>query len=105
MNAPDLLKPHIGDLTLDELREALAGLGEPGYRAAQVFDWLYHKHADNFEAMSNLPKAFRGKLAGAFRIGGLELFAIARSKDGTEKRLFRLDFDCANCRMTLRLGK
>ncbi len=90
MNASDPLKPHIGDLTLDELRGALAGLGEPGYRAAQVFDWLYHKHTDRFEAMSNLPKAFRDKLAGAFRIGGLELFGVARSKDGTEKRLFRL---------------
>ena len=38
---------RVWDLTLDELREALAGLGEPGYRAGQVFDWLYHKHADN----------------------------------------------------------
>jgi 23S rRNA (adenine2503-C2)-methyltransferase len=90
VNVSDSPKPHIGDLTLDELRTALAGLGEPAYRAAQVFDWLYRKHADRFEAMSNLPKSFRDKLGAAFRIGGLELFGVARSKDGTEKRLFRL---------------
>lgn len=90
MKAEAPVKPHIGDLTLEELREALAGLGEPGYRADQVFGWLYKKAAAGFEAMSNLPKAFRDKLAGAFRIGPLELFGVARSKDGTEKRLFRL---------------
>jgi 23S rRNA (adenine2503-C2)-methyltransferase len=95
VNAEDSPKPHIGDLTLDELRAALTALGEPAYRAAQVFDWLYRRQADRFEAMSNLPKAFRDKLARAFRIGGLELFGVVRAKDGTEKRLFRLaDSSC-----------
>jgi 23S rRNA (adenine2503-C2)-methyltransferase len=83
-------KPHVGDLTLDELRAALAALGEPAYRADQVFGWLYKKGAPDFEAMSNLPKSVRVKLAGAFRIGALEVFGTARAKDRAEKRLFRL---------------
>ncbi len=83
-------KPHVGDLTLDELRSTLAALGEPAYRADQVFGWLYKKGAVDFEAMSNLPKAFRAKLAGAFRCGPLEVFGVARAKDRTEKHLFRL---------------
>jgi 23S rRNA (adenine2503-C2)-methyltransferase len=83
-------KPHVGDLTLDELRSALAALGEPAYRADQVFGWLTKKGAAGFEAMTNLPKAFRAKLDGAFRSGGLELTGVSRSKDRTEKHLFRL---------------
>jgi len=83
-------KPHLGDLTLDELRAALAALGEPAYRADQVFGWFYKRGVADIEAMGNLPKAFRAKLAGAFRSGPLEVFGTARAKDRTEKHIFRL---------------
>jgi 23S rRNA (adenine2503-C2)-methyltransferase len=78
------------DLTLAELRAELAAMGEPPFRAGQVFDWLYKKGAASFDRMTNLPAAFREKLAAAFTIGGLELVDLRRAKDGAEKYLFRL---------------
>ncbi|MYD11722.1 MAG: 23S rRNA (adenine(2503)-C(2))-methyltransferase RlmN [Chloroflexi bacterium] len=77
-------------LTLDELAELLAELGEPRFRARQIWDWMYAKRVGNFEAMTNLPRHTRRKLGEATRLGELEMAARRQSKDGTEKRLYRL---------------
>jgi 23S rRNA (adenine2503-C2)-methyltransferase len=81
---------NIGDLTLEELRGELAAMGEKPFRAAQVFDWLYHKKATDFASFTSLSKELRGKLAARFTIGRLELADRMHSKDGTVKFLFRL---------------
>jgi 23S rRNA (adenine2503-C2)-methyltransferase len=78
------------DLPLDELKARLAVLGEPAFRARQIFDWVYKKGAASFDQMTNLPPALRERLAGVFSVGGLELADVRRAKDGTEKYLFRL---------------
>ena len=77
-------------LTAAELAELLAEHGEPGFRARQIWDWLYEQRVDSFEAMTNLPRPTRLKLSEAARLGELEMAAQRRSKDGTEKRLYRL---------------
>ena len=52
----------IQSLTLAEVEERLAALGEPKYRAGQVMHWLYEKRAKSFDAMSDLPSALRRHL-------------------------------------------
>ncbi len=77
------------DLSTAEWREALSALGEPAFRAGQVYSWL-HKGAD-FSEMGNLPKALREKLAGRYDARGVvirEKFVSAI--DGTVKFLFAL---------------
>jgi len=81
---------NITDLTLAELKIVIEGLGEPEFRAKQIFDWIYKKGAASFDRMTNLPPAFREKLAAVFSIERFELLDLRRSKDGTEKYLFRL---------------
>lgn len=83
-------QPFIYDYTLEQLRAWLAERGEPGYRADQLYDWLYVKRVDRFEAMSNLPKALREKLAASFRFVPLTEADRLTSADGTVKLLFRL---------------
>jgi len=78
------------DFTLDELKAELTALGEPAFRAKQIFDWIYKKGVSEFERMTNLPGPFQEKLAATFALAGLELTDVRRSKDGTEKYLFRL---------------
>ncbi len=80
----------ITDLSLAELKIALEGMDEPAFRATQVFDWIYKKGAVSFDRMTNLSPELRAKLAAVFSIGRLELADLRRSKDGTEKYLFRL---------------
>lgn len=62
-------------------------LGQPRYRAGQVFEWLA-RGADSFDEMTNLPAGLRVELADRLPISTLELKAEAESADGTEKALF-----------------
>ncbi|WP_119071794.1 23S rRNA (adenine(2503)-C(2))-methyltransferase RlmN [Aggregatilinea lenta] len=84
-------KPSIYDLSLAELTHALAGWGEPAFRARQVWEWLYQHKVDRFEAMANVPRALRDRLDAAYSVGTLLLVAEIKSSDGhTVKRLLEL---------------
>ena len=76
-------------MTRAELAQELSGLGEPAFRAKQVFSWL-HRGA-RFEEMTNLPKTLRERLASEYE---LYLPEVARkqvsARDGTVKYLWRL---------------
>ena len=89
------MKQDIKSMTLAELQEVFAALGEPGFRAKQVFTWL-HRGATSFDAMTNLSKPLREKLDGLFYITAPTVARKQISKlDGTIKYLWRLrDGNC-----------
>ena len=74
------------DLAL--LESTLAELGEPPYRARQVWEWTA-RGAPSYEAMTTLPKALRATLEEAVPFSTLEVVTERESKDGTIKTLFR----------------
>lgn len=79
------------DLQLYEMEELMARLGQPKFRAKQIFKWIY-KGVTDFDEMNNLPKDLRQLLAEQCDIGRLEVLQVQRSKhDGTRKYLFRLE--------------
>ncbi|TVY08747.1 23S rRNA (adenine(2503)-C(2))-methyltransferase RlmN [Paenibacillus cremeus] len=84
-------KPYVYDLTLEDWQEWVKGNGEAGFRAGQIFDWLYVKRVSSFDQMSNLPKSLREKLVGQFDFVTLTEVAHYRSQDGTVKFLFELN--------------
>ncbi|MCC6458256.1 MAG: 23S rRNA (adenine(2503)-C(2))-methyltransferase RlmN [Caldilineaceae bacterium] len=51
------------EMGLDELTEFVKGLGQPAYRARQIWEWIYQRYAADFEEMSNLPQNLRAQLA------------------------------------------
>ena len=72
------------------LREFAAQIGQPAYRGGQVARRLWVNPAPSFEAMTELPAAFRVQLEENFEIPRLAVLARQKSTDGTEKFLFRL---------------
>ena len=77
---------------LPELEEIMLSLGEQRYRARQLMLWLYHKRAKSFEEMTDLSKAFRGKLVETAYISQPELITKLKSHlDDTTKYLFQLE--------------
>lgn len=50
------------DMGLDELTETVKSLGQPAYRARQVWEWIYKRFAVDFDEMSNLPQSLRAQL-------------------------------------------
>ena len=89
------MKQDIKSMNLAELSQALQALGEPQFRAKQVFTWL-HKGARSFDEMTNLSKTLRQKLDSQYEITVPIIVRKQQSaKDGTIKYLWRLrDGNC-----------
>ncbi|MDF1646041.1 MAG: 23S rRNA (adenine(2503)-C(2))-methyltransferase RlmN [Legionellaceae bacterium] len=83
-------------LDLDEkgLRAFFEALGEKPYRAKQMMKWIHQEGCLSFDAMSNLSKALRAKLAETAEIQLPEVITCQTSSDGTRKWLIRLS--CGN---------
>ena len=75
-------------MDLRGLERELAERGEPDYRAEQVWEWAA-RGAASYAEMTNLPAPLREELTRAVPFSSLELEHTARSRDGTEKALFR----------------
>ncbi len=89
------LKADIASLTLSELQQQLKQMGQPAYRALQLFKWIHAHGAESFEHMSNLPQALRSELAAQYTLNRPFITATQLSKDGTAKHLMQLKD--ANC--------
>ncbi len=76
-------------LSRADLEAEIAALGEPAFRARQLWHWLYHRGATDFEAMTSLSKAFRARLATHFRVARPAIASAQISTDGTRKWLLR----------------
>ncbi len=58
---------------MEELTAHISGLGEPAFRAKQVYEWIWKKNAQTFEEMANIGKSLQEKLAAAYFIDGIKL--------------------------------
>ena len=84
-------KKDIASYSFEELQEEMLAIGEKGFRSRQIYSWIHEKLVDDFEEMTNLPKALRQKLEAAYEIRRVEMEKRQISKiDGTNKFLFCL---------------
>ena len=74
--------------TLDELKAIAIDNGLPAFAGKQMAVWLYDKHVDTIEEMTNISKSNREKLAQRYEIGAAKFIDAQYSKDGTIKYLF-----------------
>ena len=79
-------KPSLYDFTQKELTE----LVKPSFRAKQIYGWLYHQYAENFDKMKNIPKDMKEELAQKYCINPMKILKKEESSDGTIKYLFEL---------------
>ena len=89
------MKQDIKSMTLAEMTQALNDMGQPAFRAKQIYTWL-HKGVTDFEEMTNLSKELRAKLDETYYITAPKVARKQRSqKDGTVKYLWELgDGNC-----------
>ena len=83
MNA---LKPSLMDYTQNELQKLI----KPAFRVKQIYGWLYHNYASNYEDMKNIPKAMKEELAQKYLVNPLKIVNKEESSDGTIKYLLEL---------------
>ena len=87
--AADALSNLIG-MGRVEMAAALAEMGEPRFRADQLFQWVYNRGVSDFDAMTNMAKPLRAALAERFSISRPAISRDLDSIDGTHKWLIRL---------------
>lgn len=80
----------ISSYTLEKLTGFVTGLGQPAFRAKQLFSWLHEKRVQEFSAMTNLPKGLLQQLEQQCTIEVLRPLRKQCAKDGTVKYLFGL---------------
>lgn len=86
---------NLKNLTRRELTDELKNLGQPGFRAGQVYTWL-HKGVRSFAEMTNIPKSLQETLEKGYPICAPEVVRKQESqRDGTIKYLWKLsDGNC-----------
>lgn len=89
--AEDDPRRNLLGLDRDGLADVVKEMGEPAFRAKQLFKWMYGRGVADFDAMTDLSKTFRAALKEQFRITRPEVTAHQKSVDGTEKWLLRYD--------------
>ncbi len=82
-------------LNLVSLERLFGSLGEKRFRATQVLKWIHQFRTRDFEAMTNLSKPLRAKLAEVAEIRPPEIVRDQLSRDGTRKWLLKVD--SGNC--------
>ncbi|MBL7722535.1 MAG: 23S rRNA (adenine(2503)-C(2))-methyltransferase RlmN [Chitinophagaceae bacterium] len=80
---------NIRHLSLAEIEQYFEELGEKKFRAKQVYEWLWQKHAMSFADMTNLSKDLRQKLGETFTLPALTIDTTQYSSDGTIKTRFK----------------
>lgn len=84
-------KTDIKSLNLEELTAFVEGLGEKGFRAKQIYQWLHLKQVSSFEEMTNISKGLIEKLKEHCVLTDLKKETVQISRqDGTRKYLFAL---------------
>ena len=91
------MKRSLAGLDRSALEEALAEIGVPErerrMRVSQLWHWIYFRGVRDFEAMTNVSKDLRTRLAAQFTLERPEVVVEQISSDGTRKWLIRLPAD------------
>lgn len=86
---PPAPPPDLRGIPADALTALVGELGEPPYRAEQLFRWLHKSAVTELDAMGNLPKMLRAQLAERTRLTTLTIDTVQTSEDGTRKLRLR----------------
>ena len=71
-----------------DLKDELVSIGEKGFRAEQIFKWIYQEKVKSFDEMTNLSLELREKLKQNYTICNYNILKKLESSDGTKKYLF-----------------
>ena len=80
---------HLTGLSRAELSDFVASLGEPEYRARQIFSAVHGRRVTSFDAMTDLSKELRATLVESSVLSTLKLESRYVSTDGTQRYLFK----------------
>ncbi len=79
------MKKSLIGISAENLKELIASLKQPAFRAKQLHEWIYRKLTTDFSQMTNLPATMRQSLEQSYTVIPFTIKECLKSKDGTEK--------------------
>ena len=79
-------KPHVLDLSLDQIEKTITQQGFQRYRAQQLIEWIFKKFASSYEEMSDLPKDLRDYMAQNLSLSTLSMLACYSDRSQQSRR-------------------
>ena len=87
---PKVPQDNLTEMGKAGITSAMAALGQPKYRVAQIYKWIFQRGVRTFDEMTDLPLALRQSLSEQYTLGRCRLERVAVSTDGTRKLVLRL---------------
>ena len=84
-------KIDLRNLTFEELKNWITGLGLETYRAEQISRWIFQPDLQTFDQMTNLSRKWRGLFQEQAYLSQLIILKVEKSSDGARKFLFELE--------------
>lgn len=89
------MKTYIKELSIQEINDLIRELKQPSFRVKQLIEWIYLKHVQSYDEMSNLPADLRQFLKENYPLSTARILKTQTSRDGTKK--FILGFQDDAC--------
>nr|WP_299240651.1 23S rRNA (adenine(2503)-C(2))-methyltransferase RlmN [uncultured Halomonas sp.] len=89
--SPTATRTNLLGLSRQQMEAFFVSIGEKKFRATQMMKWIHHEGCDNFDAMTNLSKSLRTRLAEVAEIQGPSVVYEGASKDGTRKWVLEVE--------------
>ena len=86
-----VIKTELLGMDLQSLESFVQSIGQPRFRAKQIFTWIYRKGVGSFYEMSDLPKELRMSLESVAQVSIPRVLKQRVSADGTRKFLFEMN--------------
>ncbi len=83
-------RTNLVGLSREELTALFKSMGEPAFRARQLWGWIYGKGARDFGDMTDMSKKLRAKLEEGYAVRRPDIVRLQESQDGTKKWLLRM---------------
>ncbi len=88
-------KKCLSSLTLAQLTDTVKEMGQPAFRAKQIFHWVHQRLVTDFAVMTDQPKTLLAALAENWYLAAPKIERRQQAKDGTVKYLLRMaDGNC-----------
>jgi 23S rRNA (adenine2503-C2)-methyltransferase len=85
------MKVNLLDLDRTAMKHWFASIGEKPFRARQVLRWIHQRGAKDFDAMTDIARSLRARLAEDAEIRAPAIVGDSTSADGTRKWLLKVD--------------
>mgnify|MGYP002860872591 CR=1 FL=1 len=80
------MKPSLFQFSLSELTDAIVALGEPKFRAKQIWDFMLEKRVKSIDDMHNLPKLLKEKLKANYTLFDMKVTHVQGSTESTTRK-------------------